>query len=1152
VAAAEFVHLHLHSHYSVLDGVSQIDPLVKRARELEFRSLALTDHGAMYGLVEFYTKAQKEGIKPILGMEAYVAPGAHTEREAHGIKDASYHLTLLAADNTGYWNLIQLSSIGFLEGFYYRPRVDKALLREYRQGLIALSGCLSSEISRKLLAERMDEAEEAAREYRDIFGEDNFFLEIQDNGLEDQRAVLPGYRELSERTGIPLVATSDVHYLRPEDAKAQDVLLCINTGKRLADTDRARIATDQFYLKSAQEMRVAFQDFPEACDRTVEIARRCNVELEFGEFHLPRIEPPEGLTMTGYLERLVQDGLRERYGEITPQIEDRYRHELEVIKDMGFPGYFLMVWDIVKFARERGIPVGPGRGSAAGSIVSYALHITDLDPLEYDLLFERFLNKGRREMPDIDLDFCKDRRSEVLEYIMERFGRDHCAQIVTFGCLSAKSAIRDVGRVLDIPLAEVDTVAKLVPDDLKPRDGATTIDLAMDQSPELRDLYDRDERIHELLDIARRLDQVVRQTGKHAAGVLVADAPITEYCPLARRGGEITTQYEMKVLEMLGLCKVDVLGLETLTVIHQAVENVERLHGQRIEIGAVPLDAPAVYELLSRGETKGVFQLESSGFRDLLAKLRPDRFEDIIAAVAMYRPGPLGAGLVDQYVNCKHGRQTPEYLHPLLEPILSETFGLILYQEQVQAIAQQVAGFSLSDGDLMRRAMGKKVPEIMARYRESFVEGAAKKTGARVAEKIFEQIEFFAGYGFNKSHSACYALIAYQTAYLKARHPREFMAALLTSEMDDTKKLVDYIEECRRMGIEVKPPDVNESRGEFTVVDNDLRFGLAGVKGVGAKAVEGLVAEREEHGPFRDLYDLCERVDLHSLNRGALESLIKAGALDSLGGHRAQHMASLESAMAAGSRAARARARNQKSLFGSGGSAGENQVAHPPTEVAPWPEPTLLSFEKEAVGFYISSHPLARHADALTTYATATTADLDELDDGASVVLGGVVAGLRLLNTKRGDRYARIVLEDLQGTVQAVVWPDTLDGCRDLLGEERMVFVRGRVDRRREQPELDVKEVVPMEQAVERLSASAELRLDCSSLDADQLERLGELLQAHKGDRPLYLVLTNLEGRKVYARSGRAWSIRPSTRLREDVDALLGAGHFAFRANGQG
>ena len=1151
MATTDFVHLHLHSHYSILDGVCQIDPLVARAKELGFRSLALTDHGAMYGAIEFYKAALKAGIKPIIGMEAYVAPGDRTDRQAHGLKDASYHLTLLAANAKGYRNLVKISSQAYLEGFYYRPRADKALLRERHEGIIALSGCMSGEIARKLLAGREDEARQVAEEYRDIFGPDHFYLEIQDNGIPEQRQLLPLFAQLSEETGIPLVASSDVHYIHQEDAKAQDVLICINTGKQLSDTKRMKMSTDELFLKSGEQMRLLFREFPEACDRTVEIAERCNVEIDFKSFHLPVIDPPDGLTPSAYLETLVEAGLRERYGDPLPgAVVARRDEELKVINEMGFPSYFLMVGDIVGFARDNGIAVGPGRGSAAGSIVAYALRITNLDPLKYDLLFERFLNRGRNEMPDIDLDFCKERRGEVVDYIIHRFGRENCAQIVTFGCLKAKSAIRDVGRVMGIPLPEVDRVAKLVPDVLQPKGGKTTIDLAIEQEPELRELYESSPEVHELLDIARTLDQVVRQTGKHAAGVLVADRPITEYCPLAKRGDDITTQYEMKKLEDLGLCKVDVLGLETLTIIRKAVEIIERTRGERIDMDAIPLDDPEAFTLIRRGETKCVFQFESQGFTNMLVNLQPDRFEDLIAGVAMFRPGPLGAGLVDKYIACKHGREEPEYLHPMLEPILAETHGLILYQEQVQALAREVAHFSLSEGDLMRRAMGKKIMEIMNQYREQFVKQAADTTGSDIADRIFEQIEYFAGYGFNKSHSACYALVAYQTAWLKAYYPKEFMAAHMTCKMGDTDEVVSCIDACRRMDIEVYPPDINESRAEFTVVGGALRFGLGAVKGVGVGALEAMVEERERGGPYEGLYDFCERVDLRTLNKGQIEHLIRAGAFDELGGHRAQFMAALEGAIGLGGRAAKARARNQTSLFDGVEADGGGLERPDLPDVPPWPEQELLKQEKDALGFYVSSHPLARHAEEIAAFGTCTTSALETMSDGARVVLGGILLTVKLANTKKGDRYARIALEDLEGVVSGVVWPRTYEACRELLEADRMVFVIGKLDRQRQEPEIVVDEMIPFEEAIERLSGAVQVELECAGLGDEHLDAIDDLLRAHKGDCPVFFLLHTAEGARVSLRVGRKHQVRPCRALRNDFDALLGDGRLRFRPAG--
>lgn len=1144
----EFVHLHLHSHYSVLDGVCQIEPLIYRAKELGFKAMALTDHGAMYGAQKFYGSSLKGGIKPIVGMEAYVAPGSRLDKQAHGMKDAAYHLTMLATSQKGYKNLMKLSSLGFLDGFYYRPRVDKEILREYHEDIIALSGCLSGEVSRMLLAGKFDDAAKAADEYRDIFGDGNFYIEIQDNGLAEQKQILPDAKRLSEKTGIPLVASSDVHYIYPEDAKAQDVLLCINTGKLLSDTNRMKMDSEEFYLKSPEQMRLLFKDFPEACDNTLAIAERCNLVFNDDSFHLPVIEAPEGMTINKYLAAKVEEGLKKRYKEITPDVEERYKHEMRVITQMGFPSYFLMVADICAFAKGNGIPVGPGRGSAAGSIVAYALEITDLDPLKYDLLFERFLNEGRNEMPDIDLDFCKERRGEVVDYIIERFGRENCAQIITFGVLSAKSAIRDVGRVLDIPLSEVDVVAKLVPDMLKPKDGKTTIDLAMEQEPDLKELYNKNPQIHEMLDIARTLDQVIRQTGKHAAGVLVADKPITEYCPLAKRGEDITTQFEMKVLEKLGLCKVDVLGLETLTIIKKAVDNIKLINGIDLNINEIPIDDKKTFEMTRAGRLKGVFQFEGEGFTELLVRLKPDRIEDLIAGVAMYRPGPLGAKMDVKYIACKHGLEKPEYLHPMLEPILNETYGLILYQEQVQALALQVAHFNLSEGDLMRRAMGKKDAQIMADYKQKFEDQSKDTTGSEIAAEIFEQIEYFAGYGFNKSHSACYALIAYQTAYLKAHYPKEFMAALLSAKLGETKKVVDYIGECNNMGIEVKPPDINESHAEFSVVGDDLRFGLGAVKGVGVKAIDEMVEERQENGKFKDLYDFCSRVNLRNLNKGAIEALIKAGAFDSLPGHRAQKVAALESAISVGNSAAKAKARNQTSLFGGMDDEEFRTVPELP-DIPEWVEPELLKFEKDIIGFYVSSHPLASFENEIKTFSTSSTSSLSSCGDGAKIILGGIILSLRLMNTKKGDRYARLVLEDLEGSVNAVAWPRTYEAYRDLFVEEKMVFVKATVDRRREEPELFIDEVIPLEKAVEKLSSSVKIKIDSRVMEEGMLDEIEALLKTHGGECPVFFNAATDSGANVYLKCGGKFSVQPSRLLQQDFEKLLGKGHLAFLAS---
>ncbi len=1144
MSSPEYVHLHLHTHYSVLDGVCQIPQLLERGKELGMKAMAITDHGAMFGAIEFYLKAPSKGIKPILGFESYVAPGSRFDKSSHGMKDAAYHLTLLAKDKTGYQNLCRLCTKGFLEGFYYRPRLDKEILREHSEGIIALSGCLSGEVSRNCLNGNMDEAEAAAREYREIFGDNNFFLEIQDNGLEEQKLIIPRMADISKRTEIPLVATSDVHYILPEHARVQDVMICINTGKKLNDDKRMKMDTDQFFLRSAEQMRLVFAEYgmEEACDRTLEIASRCNVDLGLGSYHLPHLTPPDGMNENEYLDHLCQKGLVERYGSPLPDaVVERYKKEMNVITKMGFPSYFVIVWDLVNFAKSNDIPVGPGRGSAAGSIVAYALKITNLDPLKYNLLFERFLNEGRNEMPDIDLDFDKERRQEVVQHIIKTHGDDHCAKIVTYGCISAKSGVRDVGRVLDMPLNEVDMICKMIPDMLKAKGGKTTIDMAMEQNPDLADLYKKDARVKELLDIAGELDGVIRQTGIHAAGVIVADKQITEYGALAQRGGEVTSQFDMGMVEKLGLCKIDVLGLETLTLMRKAVDNIEITTGVRIDLDNIPNDDEAIYKMLSKGDAKGVFQFESAGFRDLLTKLRPDRFEDLIAAVAMYRPGPLGAGLVDKYINCKHGREEPEYLHPMIEPILRETFGLILYQEQVQALALELAHFSLSEGDLMRRAMGKKKIEIMNEYKDKFSKQADDTIGSDVAVKVFEQIEYFAGYGFNKSHSACYAWVSYQTTYLKCHYPREYMAALLTINRGETKKVVEYIDEARRMGIEVLAPDINESGAYFTVTGDNIRFGLSAVKGVGDKAVEQVAEERKANGRFKSLFDFCERVDLHLMNKGTIEALIRAGAFDSMGGHRAQYVAAMESALSAGNAAQKDRAIGQESLFGGG----VVETAEPELpDVEPWPDQQVLAYEKEVLGFYVSSHPLAQYEGYIKAFANTRIGELDTRQHESQVTVGGLIVSVKLGLDKKERRYARIGIEDMDGVVSAMVFSRQFEEVKHLLEEDRIVFIKGKLDRSRDEPNIITDEIIPIEDAEAKLTRSVVIKLDSPGMSPDTVSEIRDLLVAHKGEVPLFFRVRSHNFRDVSIRAGREFSVKPSRQFATDIEKLLGDGHL--------
>ncbi|HET8760924.1 MAG TPA: DNA polymerase III subunit alpha, partial [Nitrospiria bacterium] len=912
----EFVHLHVHTQYSLLDGANRIDRLVNQVAGFHMPAIAMTDHGNLFGAIEFYMAAKKAGVKPIIGCEMYLAPQSRLSRDAGGEQDDSfetgnagkhtpyYHLIVLAQDEVGYKNLMKLVSLAHLEGFYYKPRVDKELLARHSQGLLATSGCLRGEIPFLLNQGLRDEAVKAAGTFQDIFGKENFFIEVQENGLEQQNRVNRDLVEMGRKLNIPLVATNDCHYLERQDAKAHDVLLCLQTGKTLQDPNRMRFSTEELYVKSPDDMARLFSELPDAVKQTVAIAERCNLKLDLGTFHLPHYAVPDGTTREAHMEHLAVAGLRERLTRLTPDAataamyEQRLRDELAMINAMGYAGYFLIVWDIINFARTRGIPVGPGRGSAAGSLAAYALQITDIDPIRYGLIFERFLNPERVSLPDIDMDFCMDRRGEVIDYVTQKYGTDHVAQIITFGTMAAKAAIRDVGRVLDVPYAEVDKVAKLVPTTLN-----ITLDEAIAQEPKLKELSDTDPKINELLSLAKALEGITRHASTHAAGVVISKAPLTEHVPLYRGvNGETVTQFAMTEIEKIGLVKFDFLGLRTLTVIDHALKilNERRPDQPPLMAADIALDDAKTYELLGTGQTTGIFQLESSGMRDLLVKMRPERFEDLIAILALYRPGPIGSGMLDDFIKRKRGQTKIQYELPELEDLLKETYGVIVYQEQVMKIANRLAGFSLGDADLLRRAMGKKLPEEMEKQKALFIAGATKNGfDPKKAEKIFDLMAYFAGYGFNKSHSAAYALITYQTAYLKAHHPLEFMAALLTSEMGNEDKIVQYIGECRAMGIAILPPDVNESEQVFTIADQAIRFGLVAVKNVGAGAIESVLNARAEHGRFRSLAHFCREVDLRKVNRRVIESLIKCGAFASTGARRAQLMDALDRTMEA-------------------------------------------------------------------------------------------------------------------------------------------------------------------------------------------------------------------------------------------------------------
>jgi len=1139
----DFVHLHVHSHYSLLDGACLIDRLISTAKSFGMKALALTDHGNLFGAIEFYRKAIAAGVKPIIGYEAYLAPGGRRVKDSGGRPEASFHLTLLARNIQGYKNLLKIASIAYLEGFYYRPRIDREILEQYHEGLVCLSGCLSSEISTYLKANDRKRALESATFYRNIFGKDHFFLELQDTGIPEQRMIREGLLEIADALGLKVVATNDVHYIKREDAQAHDVLLCINTGKALSDENRLRMPTDEFYFKSAEEMAEIFKEVPDALANTKLVADICNLELSFEEKHLPLFRAPDGRSNKEYLAELCEEGLRRRYGEKpSPELRRRLENELEIIHRSGYDSYFLIVWDFVRFAQEKGIPVGPGRGSAAGSIVAYCLGITNIDPIRYGLLFERFLDESRKEMPDIDIDFCQDRRAEVIQYVRQKYGEESVAQIITFGTMAARGIIRDVGRVLEFPYAEVDRIAKLVPATI----GITLRD-ALQQEPELARLYESDSRLRQLFDIARKLEGLARHASIHAAGVVISDRPLVEYVPLYKTGTEITTQYPMDALEQIGLLKMDFLGLKTLTVLDKAVKLIERTHGKRIDLDKIPLDDAKTYQIFSSGQTKGVFQFESSGFRELLQQMKPDRFEDIIAAVALYRPGPLRGGVVRDYIERKHGSAKTPYSHEVLKDVLEETYGVMIYQEQVMRILNRLAGIELGDAYTIVKAISKKRMELINSYRETFVEGAAKKNlSPEKAQEIFQLITYFGGYGFNKSHSAAYALISYQTAYLKAHYPVEFMAALLSSEIGNSDKVASYVEECKRLGIKILKPDVNEGYGEFTVQGRKIRFGLAAVKNVGTKAIDAIVEARSQGGPFKDLFDFCERVDLRLVNRAVIESLIKCGAFDSTGASRQSLWISLDDALRIGAACQRDRNAGQLTLLDAFDKKRPEGTGGKMRDLKEWPKARLLSYEKEALGFYISGHPLARHREVLEKFSTTSIQDLEKLEGASEVIIGGMISSVRYKTTKNGpmagQKMALFKFEDLTGSAEGVMFASDYEKTGRYLKRESIVFLRGRVDFREEKPNLKTVEVIPFEEVFDRFNGKVAIRIPSAKANEETLSLLREICAEHPGKAPLRLEVDRYGKKPLRIAVDDAMGISPESTFIEKVTALLGKG----------
>jgi DNA polymerase-3 subunit alpha len=1139
----DFVHLHVHTQYSLLDGAIRVDDLLIRALDFGMHSLAITDHGTMFGAVEFYQKAKNFDIKPIIGCELYVAPRTRFDKTPQDNRELA-HLILLVENQEGYRNLCKLATAAQLEGFYYKPRIDKALLKECRNGLIGLSSCLHGEIPRRLQDGRIDLAEQAVQSYREILGEENFFLEVQNNGIDIQESVNQALLDISQRLSVPLVASNDCHYLDKEDVKAHDVLLCIQTGKTVHDSERLKFRTDQLYFKSKEEMYTSFRDYPGAMRNTVDIANRCNIEFDFNTYHFPKFETNNGLSADELFEKSVRAGFERRLQHLrsqNPQLDEapyreRLEYEISVIEDMGFPGYFLIVADFINYAKTHQIPVGPGRGSAAGSLVAYSLEITDLDPLEHGLIFERFLNPARKSMPDIDVDFCIDGREDVYKYVLDKYGGgDFVAQIITFGKLKTRAVIRDVGRALNIPLHEVDAIAKMVPDLLN-----INLDKALEMEPRLRELSRQKPEVAELIKICRVLEGLPRHASTHAAGVVIADLPLVEYMPLYKgKKGEVVTQYDMKIVEQIGLIKFDFLGLRNLTVIAKTLDLIERQGKTPPDTDNLDLADADTYRLLSAGDTTGVFQLESSGMKDLLVRLKPESFEDVIALVALYRPGPMESGMIDDFVARKHGKRSVEYLVAELEPILKETYGVIVYQEQVMKIAGVLASYSMAEADDLRKAMGKKIHEILAEHRERFLQGTADNNiPSDKAEMIFNLIEKFGGYGFNKSHSAAYALIAFQTAYLKAHFPVEFIASLLTSEMHSTDGVVKFIAECRSHNIPILPPDINASDKEFTVDRSKIRFGLAAVKNVGESAIDSIVEARAEKR-FSSLFDFCERVDLKKVNKRVIESLIKCGAFDTTGSRRSQMMASLEDALDYGNRVQKEKNDPQMGLFGGGT---EPLVINEPTypEIPEWDEKQLLAFEKESLGFYISGHPLTRFEAVLDKFTNANAVTLKELPDGGAVRIGGIVQATKVITTRKGDLMAFVTIEDMHGSVEATVFSRLYRTASDVLVEDHPILIEGQIQKDEQAVKIIADTVIPMDKAEETWTASVHFNLEISRTDKTDLQNLHDILQQHPGMSRGFLHLRSPENTDAIIELPDSLRLQAGSALIQQVNRLLG------------
>lgn len=1141
-----FTHLHVHTEYSLLDGSCKIKELTARAKELGMDSMAVTDHGVMYGVIDFYKAAKEAGIKPILGCEVYVAPNSRFDRETVSGEDRYYHLVLLAENNQGYENLMKIVSKGFVDGFYYKPRVDYEVLAKYHQGVIALSACLAGEVQRYLTRGMYEEAVRAAGRYVDIFGKDNFFLELQDHGLPDQKLVNQGLMRMSRETGLELVATNDIHYTFAEDEKAHDILLCIQTGKKVEDEDRMRYEGGQYYCKSEEEMKALFPYAPQALENTHKIAGRCNVEIEFGVTKLPRYEVPEGFDSWSYLNHLCREGFKTRYPEDDGTLSSRLDYELDTIRTMGYVDYFLIVWDFINYARSQGIMVGPGRGSAAGSVVSYTLGITNIDPVRYNLLFERFLNPERVSMPDIDIDFCYERRQEVIDYVVRKYGKDQVVQIVTFGTLAAKGVVRDVGRVLGLPYSMCDTIAKMIPNDL-----GMTLDKALVMNPDLKKAYNEDQQVRNLIDMSKRLEGLPRHTSMHAAGVVIGSRSIDEFVPLSRASdGTITTQFTMTTIEELGLLKMDFLGLRTLTVIQNAVRLAEKDYGISIDIDHIDFDDKQVLESIGTGRTEGVFQLESAGMKSFMKELKAENLEDIIAGISLYRPGPMD--FIPRYLKGKNDKESITYECPQLEHILSPTYGCIVYQEQVMQIVRDLAGYTMGRSDLVRRAMSKKKTSVMEKERHNFVYGNEEegvkgcvKNGIdeKTANHIYDEMIDFAKYAFNKSHAAAYAVVSYQTAYLKYYYPREFMAALMTSVMDNVGKFSEYILTCRRMmGIPVLPPDINEGESGFSVSGEAIRYGLSAIKSVGKPVVDVILAERGKGGPFRSMEDFVGRMSMKEVNKRTLENFIKSGALDTLPGTRRQKMAVAPTMLEEKARERKSMFEGQLSLFDIAGEEARNEFQITFPDVGEYSKEELLAFEKEILGVYISGHPLDDYEEAWRRNITATSADfmVDEetekagVQDGSRVVIGGMVAGKTVKTTRTNQLMAFITLEDLMGSVEVIVFPKDYEGNRELFTEDAKLFIRGRVSIGDDPVgKLVCEQVVPFE------DTPKELWVQFADKEAyqEREQKLLSLLKSSEGKDRVVIYLQKERAKKMLPPS---WSVHVTDQLLQGLQHELG------------